>query len=69
MDTGEFWTHEVVTPAAKFIGTKQSSCAITMLDIDANSEDQAQKTQPRDFDDDEQSRTQYTTNLSTSTLK
>lgn len=22
MDTGEFWTHEVVTPAAKFIGTK-----------------------------------------------
>lgn len=40
-----------------------------MLDIDANSEDQAQKTQPRDFDDDEQSRTQYTTILSTSTLK
>lgn len=37
MDTGEFCTHGIMTSAVKFIGTKQSSCAITISNIDANS--------------------------------
>lgn len=39
MDTGEFCTHGIMISAVKFIGTKQSSCAITISDIDANSKD------------------------------
>lgn len=40
-DAGESCTHGILIPAVKFIGTKQSSRATTILDVDANSKDQA----------------------------